>query len=215
MQGKPVDDLLDSDPAKLARLRELAKRELRSRMRSVRGALPRTACAERSARAIARVSELPELQAARTLVGFSAIQRELDLAALLAEARTQGKCVGLPRVVQTDDTDDAAPRLELLALNDEPLVEGAFGVLEPPESALPIDPAAVDVILVPGLAFDAQGQRLGYGRAFYDRLLPTLPNAFRIGIGYDFQFVAELPVDPHDVPLHCIVSDARVLRIAP
>lgn len=205
-----ADDLLDTDPALLARLREHAKRELRSRMRSVRGVLPSAACAERSARAIAHLSELPEVKAARTIVGFSAIQKELDLAALLSEARAQGKRVGLPRVVQPED---GPALLDLLALNDEPLVEGAFGVLEPPPSAPRIEEAGVDVILVPGLAFDAQGHRIGYGRAFYDRLLPTLPNAFRVGVGYDFQLVVELPVDPHDVPLHCIVTDARVLRI--
>lgn len=210
MQGKAVDDLLGTDPARLAQLRQHAKRELRARMRSVRGVLPRSACAERSARAIARLWELPELAAAQTIVGFSAIQRELDLAQLLADARAQGKRVGLPRVV---NVEDAPPRLELFATGEEELVEGAFGVLEPGPGAASIEFERVAVILVPGLAFDPRGHRIGYGRAFYDRLLPSLPNAFRIGVGYDFQLVAELPVDDHDVPLHCVVSDARVLRV--
>ena len=76
---------LDPEAAQLARLRAHAKRELRSRMRSVRGVLPASSVRERSAAAIARLRELPELAAARVIVGFSAIQRELDLAARILE----------------------------------------------------------------------------------------------------------------------------------
>jgi 5-formyltetrahydrofolate cyclo-ligase len=71
----------------------------------------------------------------------------------------------------------------------------------------------IDLIIVPALALDASGYRLGYGRAHYDRLLPTLTQAFRVGAVYDFQLVPELPKELHDVPMHCVVSDSRVLRM--
>jgi 5-formyltetrahydrofolate cyclo-ligase len=170
--------------------------------------LPATARAARSAATVARVLELPEFARARTLVAFSALPKELDLSELLTKARQLGKRVGLPRVRGDAQT------LELREVaQDAQLVEGAFGVFEPEPSAPLIDPADVDLALVPGLAFDARGHRIGYGRAFYDRLLPLLPRAFRIGVAFDFQFVSELPDEPHDVPMHCIVSDARCLRI--
>ena len=197
----------DSDEQlRIARLRELAKRELRSRMRSVRKVLPREAALLRSTAAAARVCELPEFMNARTVVGFSAIHKELDPLPLLQNARAAGKRVGLPRV--------DGERLELHEVDDlASLVPGAFGVSEPNESAPRIAPQEVDLVLVPGLAFDPRGHRLGYGRGFYDRLLPLLTRAFSVALGYDFQLVAELPNELHDVPVHCIVSDARCLRV--
>ncbi|MEY4579233.1 MAG: hypothetical protein RL701_3936 [Pseudomonadota bacterium] len=199
-------DNYDHEAAQLAHFRAVAKRELRARMRSVRNLVPLAARETRSAAAVARVLELPEFASAGTVIAFSAIQKELDPAAVLAHAITMGKRVGLPCVVEDrlilrEQTDPGA------------LVEGAFGVLEPPATAAIIDPQTVDLVLVPGLAFDARGHRIGYGRAFYDRLLPLLPRAFRVGIGFDFQLVPELPNEDHDIPLQCVISDARTLRM--
>lgn len=196
----------EHDPKAVAYLREHAKRELRSRMRSVRALLPASARAERSRAATQRVIELTEFVGAQTIVAFSAIQKETDPAELLAAARASGKRVGLPRVVE-----------ELLALHEfrdvSELQEGAFGVLEPSASAPVIAPADVDLVIVPGLAFDVRGHRLGYGRAFYDRLLPSMTKAFRLGFAYDFQLVMELPNDAHDIPMHAIATDQQVLRV--
>jgi 5-formyltetrahydrofolate cyclo-ligase len=191
---------------RIAHLREFAKRELRSRMRAVRKVLPADAARLRSTAAATRVRELPEFMNARTVLGFSAIHKELDPLALLQSARAAGKRVALPRV--------DGERLDLHQVDDPAdLVPGAFGVAEPHENAPRILPHEVDLVLVPGLAFDARGHRLGYGRGFYDRLLPLLTRAFSVALGYDFQLVAELPNEAHDVPVQCIVSDARCLRI--
>ena len=183
-----------------------AKRELRSRMRSVRSLLPPAAAAERCRAATKLLLELPEYLNAKTVIGFSAIQKEADPAEILGSARASGKRVGLPRVVD-----------ELLELHEfadvSELEEGAFGVLEPKVGAPVIAASEVDLVIVPGLAFDGRGQRLGYGRGFYDRLLPQMTSAFRVGFAYDFQIVMELPAEPHDVPLHAVVTDQRVLRV--
>lgn len=200
------DPRADQDAAREAHLRIVAKRELRTRMRSVRAVLPHSARAARSAAAVARIQALPEYQSARVIVAFSAIQKELDLAELLADARSMGKQTGLPKVVGDE--------LQLRAVSDpSALVQGAFDILEPNDDAPIIAPESIDLVLVPGLAFDGRGHRIGYGRAFYDRLLPSMPRAFRVGVAYDFQLLAELPNDPHDIPMHCIVSDARCLRV--
>ena len=73
--------------------------------------------------------------------------------------------------------------------------------------------SAVDFVLVPALAVDLQGNRLGYGKGLYDRLLPTLPTALRCALAYDFQLVSELPSSPTDAPVDVVVTDARVLRV--
>ncbi|HTU59997.1 MAG TPA: 5-formyltetrahydrofolate cyclo-ligase, partial [Polyangiales bacterium] len=196
----------EHDPKAVAYLREHAKRELRSRMRSVRAVMPASAREERARAAVQRVIELAEYVGAQTIVGFSAIQKEIDPAALLAGARASGKRVGLPRVVEQV--------LELHEFRDvSELQEGSFGVLEPAADAPVIAPAEVDLVIVPGLAFDARGHRLGYGRAFYDRLLPGMSKAFRLGFAYDFQVVMELPNDVHDIPMHAVATDLRVMRV--
>jgi 5-formyltetrahydrofolate cyclo-ligase len=196
----------DHDEKAVAFLRMHAKRELRNRMRSVRAVLPASARAERSRAAAESVMKLAEYANAQTIIGFCAIQKEIDPGDLLAQARASGKTVGLPRVVEDV--------LELREYRDvSELEEGAFGVMEPVASAPVIAADSVDLVIVPGLAFDARGHRLGYGRAFYDRLLPQMTRAFRVGFAYDFQFMMELPNDAHDVPMHAVVTDQRVLRV--
>jgi 5-formyltetrahydrofolate cyclo-ligase len=194
------------DEAALVRLQVHAKQELRARMRSVRRVLPLAACAGRSSLANARVAELPEFVRARTVIGYSAIRKELDPTGLLARAASLGKRVGLPRV------QDDHLQLHVYESSDS-LEESQLGMLEPLPSTAVIDHSEVDLIVVPALALDARGYRIGYGRAFYDRLLPTLVNAFYVGVAYDFQLVPELPRQPHDVAMHCVISDARTLRV--
>jgi 5-formyltetrahydrofolate cyclo-ligase len=196
-----------ADDVMLSRLREHAKRELRARMGAVRRVLPVAACAQRAERATARVLQLPEFEQARTVVGYSAVRKELDPSNLLMAAAKAGKRVGLPRV-----QDD---RLELRVFRaGDALEESGLGILEPLASAPLIEHREVDLIVVPGLAFDTRGHRIGYGSAFYDRLLPHLSRAFRVGFVYDFQLVPELPNSAHDVAVHCVVSDAHTLRVA-
>jgi 5-formyltetrahydrofolate cyclo-ligase len=200
-----MDDVTGSD-AMLVHLRAHAKRELRTRMRAVRKVLPISACEERSARANARVLELPEFAAASCVLGYVAMRKELDPSALLRAAAEQGKLVALPRV------DGEALTLHEYTPGAE-LEESGWGVLEPLASAPRIATGRVEIVIVPALALDETGQRLGYGRGFYDRLLPQMPAAFRVGVTYDFQLVPEIPADAHDVPMQCVISDARTLRM--
>jgi 5-formyltetrahydrofolate cyclo-ligase len=194
------------DEATLVQLRAHAKRELRTRMKALRRVLPAAACAERSKQANARVIALPEFARARSVVAYCAMHKELDPAELLAHAKSLGKRVGLPRV------DDERLELHEYAPGDA-LEESGFGMLEPLAGAARIEPGDVDLIIVPALALDGSGHRLGYGQGFYDRLLPSLTNAFRVGVAYSFQVVPEIPAAAHDIPVQCVISDAITLRI--
>ncbi len=89
----------------------------------------------------------------------------------------------------------------------DPLVVHPFGMHEPPESAVRVTP---DVLLIPLLAFDARGTRLGYGGGFYDRTLASLATKRAIGIAYAGQEVAELPCHDHDHPLDSVVTEKGV-----
>jgi 5-formyltetrahydrofolate cyclo-ligase len=189
-------------------LRAQVKQALRERMRRVRHVLPPEAAAARSARLCERLWALPELQAAALIVGYRAVRKEADVAALLARAEQAGKRVGLPRV-----HDDTGLALHLHRAG-QPLEESGYGIEEPLASAEGVPLDAAMLILVPALAIDVRGHRVGYGRGYYDRLLPQLPRAYKVAVGYDFQLASELPEAEHDVAVDCVVTDERTLRIA-
>jgi 5-formyltetrahydrofolate cyclo-ligase len=65
----------------------------------------------------------------------------------------------------------------------------------------------VELIVVPGVAFDPTGNRMGRGRGFYDRLLKSTPNAMKVGVAYDFQLLDKIPVEPHDVPMDSVITE--------
>jgi len=175
-------------------------------MRPVRKALPKEARVARAEKIAARLEALDVWSDASSVAGFVPIHGEVNLGPLLARAHAEGKTVALPRV------DLEAQRIVLHAQDPKaPLVPGAFGIPEPSPDA-PVVPN-VDLVLVPALAFDPRGHRVGYGKGFYDQLLPTLEGAYRCGVGYDFQLVAEVPNTAHDVALDAIVTDARTLFV--
>ena len=180
-----------------------------------------------SAAMTARLGALPELVAATksggTVAGFVALpgKGEVDPAAALSAARARGAHVALPRVSAEaprlrfhDVTDTAA----LLPGDDAALVPGPFGLREPAPSAPEITVENIDVMLLPGLAFDRAGRRLGYGGGYYDEAAGRLRAAgrgFLVGIAYDFQIVDRCPAGEADVGVDCVVTDGQVVRCVP
>jgi 5-formyltetrahydrofolate cyclo-ligase len=93
---------------------------------------------------------------------------------------------------------------------------GYRGIPEPRAECPKVELTAVDWVLVPGVAFDAQGRRMGYGGGYYDRLLPILPpSALRVAGAFEMQIVDRVPTAPHDLALDTIVTEARVIVPAP
>jgi 5-formyltetrahydrofolate cyclo-ligase len=132
--------------------------------------------------------------------------KEADPAAILERAATAGKRVALPRV------DPATFALSLLLWSEgDPLVKSGWGVMEPEASAPAVAGADVDLIIVPALAIDLEGYRVGYGKGCYDRLLGSLPGKASVGIAYDFQLIEQCPRTEGDVPVSVVVTDRRVI----
>ncbi len=194
---------LDGEAEQALRVR--AKQELRQRLRRVRAALPAAACAARSEAICARLCELEAFARASIVIGYVALRKEADPALVLRSAQQAGKRVGLVRVEQ-------GGALGLHGyLPGDALVDNAYGIPEPAEDAPRLEPREVSLIVVPALAVDARGHRIGYGQGYYDRLLPRLPQAFKVAIAYDFQLLAEAPSTPGDVAVDCVVTDKRTL----
>lgn len=176
-------------------------------MRAVRGALPISACEGRSHEITKRAVALSNFKSAKTVLAFASIHREVRTRAIMQAAWTTGKRVALPRVVERE------LHLHLIGENTE-LAEGPFGVPEPPEDAPRISPETVDFALIPALAVDPRGYRIGYGGGYYDRLLPQLDNAHSCALAFDFQLIAEVPELPTDVSVDFVVTDERLIEAA-
>jgi 5-formyltetrahydrofolate cyclo-ligase len=97
--------------------------------------------------------------------------------------------------------------------SDDPLITSELGTLEPPRSAWrPIAPKNLDLIIVPGVAFDESGHRVGYGAGVFDRLLAAAPQAIRLGLAFERQITPRLPRFTFDQPLDFLVTEKRTLR---
>ena len=186
-------------------LRQRAKVALRNRMRAVREALPDSACVARSSEITKRLFSLAEVERASTVLAFASIRNEVRMQPSIQAAWAAGKRVALPRVVGDE--------LRLYLVDSETvLVEGAFSVPEPPEAAAQVEPDEVDFALVPALAVDPRGYRIGYGGGYYDKLIPRLQDACTCAVAYDFQLISEVPTLPFDVAVDLVVTDERVIR---
>lgn len=179
-------------------------------MGAMRKALPEEEKKARSKAICQRVLLTPNYKRAHAVVGYVALGNEADPADILDAAYLAGKSLGLPRVDRGRD---------LLSLHrwapGDRLKKGALGVQEPLASAPLLELSEVDLIIVPALAIDLGGQRVGRGGGYYDRLLAALPKAYAIGIIYDFQLIVEAPVTAGDVPVSAVVSDQRLLIVDP
>ena len=158
--------------------------------------------ADESAAIIRHLKDNCRFAAAHTLLLYSALPDEVQTQELLDELSVQGKVVLLPRV--TSDTDMELRRYT----GRHDLQRGAFGILEPVGdvfSAL----ADIDVAVIPGMAFDSDGHRLGRGKGYYDRFLAQCSSAarlYKIGVCFSWQVVSRVPTDEHDIPMDCVIS---------
>jgi 5-formyltetrahydrofolate cyclo-ligase len=169
--------------------------------------MPAEAAAERSHKIIANLEAHPALYTAKSVALFwpIAVRKEVDLRPLDVTLRSRGVRVAYPGI-------DAETDVMTFRFVEDPrsLEEQGYGFAEP----VPDAPRAteLDVVIVPAIAIDPAGHRIGYGAGYYDRTLPTYaPPAVSIAVAYDWQLVAEVPATSHDVRVACVVTDTRVL----
>lgn len=184
-----------------------AKHAARVKTRTAREALGRSASDRASAAACALLLGLPELEGASIVLAYVALPFEIDPRTAVVELRRRGVEVAYPRV-------ESPGVLGVHIVDDDTeLVPGPFGLSEPDARTPRTAPEYIDAVIVPGVAFDERGMRLGYGGGFYDRLLPLLrDDCARIGFAFDEQVLAEIPAEEHDVAVDIVVTQSRVLR---
>jgi 5-formyltetrahydrofolate cyclo-ligase len=178
----------------------------RLRARAARKAIPMALRRAKETRIREAVRALPEVRSARLVGCYVGVRSEVDTRVLIEDLLMEGVRVAVP-VVEPPETMRLA---EARTLGD--LVEGAHRIPEPPAPHRLVAPASVDVMLVPGLLFTPRGERLGNGGGYFDRVLRAMPQALRVGLAYEEQVVDELPLEPHDVRMDVVVTDAGARR---
>jgi len=190
-----------------------AKAALRTRVLAARDALSTAERAAQAAALVTRVQELPEWQDARTLMLYLGIRTEFDPEPLARAVLASGRRLVLPRILRGLGVLEVREVGDL----DGALKDGVWGLREPDPLRCPeVSPAQLDFVLVPGVAFDRKGGRMGYGAGFYDRLLadPAL-TALRVSALFDQQLVDGVPREAHDKPVDLLVLPSRLIRITP
>jgi 5-formyltetrahydrofolate cyclo-ligase len=148
-----------------------------------------------------------QMPSARTILFFAPLPDELDVWPVLELSLALGTTCALPFFDAKKKTY-GAKIIQTLATD---IVTGKFGAREPASTCMEIPLNQFDLILVPGMAFDFSGNRLGRGQGFYDRLLENA-SGIKCGVGYDFQLLEKIPAEPHDAKVDFILTPARCTR---
>ncbi len=180
-----------------------SKEEIRRELKLRRCSLKREEKHRYDSELSKNIAEVVEFKSAGSILFFFPVKGEPNILPLLQQCLSKGREVLLPAV----EGEELIPkRVEsLTALN-----KGKFGIPEPMDGD-PVDPSSIELILVPGLAFDTECFRLGWGKGYYDRLLKRA-GGFSLGIAYSFQVLHRLPRDSWDIPVNAVVTEKELIR---
>jgi len=183
---------------------EQQKAALRQRVRNALRNLSPADLRAGSIQACTRLQQEPVWREAIWVMLYSPLPDELDVLPLLQEALLAGKRVALPRFDPVQNSYLACH----VQNPDDDLRAGHYGIREPRDNCPVVRLNRLDFVLVPGVAFAIDGRRLGRGKGVYDRLLTSVRGS-KCGAGFDDQIVDDLPVEPHDIRLDCILTPTR------
>ena len=194
-----------------ARLPKMSKTDIRRWIRQIKQGLAdefATLRKRESAQIYHEVISASLWHKADTVLLYHPLPDEVDTTSLLTHALRAGKRIILPKVTGDD-----------LTLHEyrgpESLSPGAFGIMEPITPSIPLPTLCIPLAIIPAVAYDPRGHRLGRGRGFYDRLLPTLHLKHSIGICFSFQLLQLIPVEPHDITVNEVVSPHSISGLTP
>lgn len=187
----------------------LQKQQLRKDLREKVAGLSAISREQAAARACALLQMQATWKNARSIFFYAPLPSELSIWALVPEAMRMGKVVLLPKF--DPGTNSYLPhRIHDL---EKDLLPGKFGIHEPGENCAPYLLKQLDLILVPALAFDLSGSRLGRGRGFYDKLLANV-SGVKCGVAFDEQIIEQVPVESHDVSMDYLLTPTRWIAVA-
>lgn len=181
------------------------KREIRRKMLALRRALSDDEAVKKAESLTSWILTLPEYKKAKRIMAFLAMKGESNLDGLIARALSDGKEVYVP--VCLPERQMEAGRL----LDMDHFVRGPLGLRDLPKGYDTVSPEKLDLVLVPGVACDRKGNRLGMGAGYYDRYLVHVPFEKRIAALWDFQVAEAIPSEPFDERMARIVTDKGII----
>jgi 5-formyltetrahydrofolate cyclo-ligase len=187
--------------ALLIRLEMHSKSELRKVMLTRRQSIPEAQRKGLEGSILDRIRTLPSYQKADSIALYMPIKGEVDMLPLWQPGK---KRIFFPRVTGGDLIFSPAS-------SSGDLVRGVYGIPEP-ISDVTVDIHEIDVVFVPGVVFDWNGNRLGYGKGYYDKLIRSNPGIVTIGVCFDEFCIEELPVDPWDARVELVITQTRLLK---
>ena len=186
----------------------LDKKKTRQRVLQQRRAFSATEKTPAEQRMLKFLQSWEIFRQAKTIHIFISKTDEPDTVPIIECAWESGKTVAVPCVVP-----DSFELFHSQLKSFEDLSSGALGVLEPsPEGRIAMNPESFDLVIIPGVAFDRQGGRLGYGKGYYDRFLEQT-TAFRLALAFNFQVFEKVPTEKHDVPMNGILTESGIIEV--
>ncbi len=182
------------------------KKQLRGELLRLRRETPRQQKQAIDRQICQHVINSPEYRQAQTIFAYWSTDEEIDTHAILADARQRGKRICVPKCLK------GHRMIARQICSETDLTEQTFGIPEPGEQCSEIAPEEIDLCLVPALACDASGIRLGYGGGFYDRFLPQTA-ACRMVLCAQERFLQQVPAEQHDMHCDCVVTENEVMRV--
>ena len=180
------------------------KNQLKESILKKRNSLPKEEIIEKSKQIEKNLLNLEYYNKSKTIMFFVSFNNEVNTHELLKKA-LKDKTVVIPKVSHHEIEPSVIISLDNL------VASGKFKILEPIET-MKIAYKNIDLILVPGIVFDKEGHRIGYGLGYYDKFLSKVPKAIKIGLAFDFQVIDKIPREMHDVPVDFIVTEKMVIE---
>lgn len=183
------------------------KKELRQMMHEKRKNLTPQQVSTFSVEIIRKLIALPILAESKFVMSYMPYGNEVDIMPLNRWLLEKGKHLCIPRVLNPAEMD----AVQINSLGKD-LIKSGFGISEPSKECDHVDISKIELILVPGVAFDRQRNRMGHGRGYYDRFIEKCENnIFTIGIAYGFQVLNNIPYDLHDKKMNVIVTEKEII----
>lgn len=180
------------------------KAAIRSHIRALRRELTDGEIRAASISAAARIISVPAFSKAKLLLSYKPAKNEIDPSEIDLIAQREGKRVAYPLCIESGGLRLFVPK------TPDAFSVGRYGILEPDISKSDeVFAEDLDLIIAPGIAFDSACARLGQGGGYYDRLLKKT-RAYTVGIGYDFQIIADIPHEAHDIALDCVITPSAL-----
>jgi 5-formyltetrahydrofolate cyclo-ligase len=188
------------------------KEELRSDILKKRMSMTDIDVAEKSLIITNTILKLKNFDNGLKIMCYVDFKKEVSTREIIKQAISMGKSVSVP-YVQNSDIQEHSMLAATITDFEQDLEIGTYGIYSPKKEKLKIiNPNEIDCIIVPGVVFDANKNRIGYGAGYYDRFLRLLkPECLKIGIAFEIQIINEIPIDSHDIQLDLIVTEARII----